>query len=67
MGLPKIRGTLLGVPIIRSTVHSIFGSMLGTPYLVRKTIICVFRDSTPIAANQVEKDMETGDLGSKTF
>ena len=29
-GIPKIRGTLLGVPIIR---HSILGSKLGSPIL----------------------------------
>ena len=30
-GFPKIRGTILGVPIIRITVF--LGSMLGSPYL----------------------------------
>ena len=30
-GFPKIRGTLLGVPIIR--INSILGSILGSPYL----------------------------------
>ena len=29
-GFPKIRGTLLGVPIIRT--YSILGSTLGSPY-----------------------------------
>ena len=30
-GFPKIRGTVLGVPLIR-TNYSILGSMLGCPY-----------------------------------
>ena len=29
---PKIRGTLLGFPIIRIIYYSIFGSILGSPY-----------------------------------
>ena len=30
-GFPKIRGTFLGVPIIRIVIY--WGSMLGSPYL----------------------------------
>ena len=32
MGCPKIRGTILGAPIIRAIVYSVFGSILGSPY-----------------------------------
>ena len=36
-GFPKIRGTILGVPIIR-TIYSILGSILGSPPFWETTI-----------------------------
>ena len=38
-GFPKIRVTLLGVPIRRIIVFCIFGSILGSPYLGQLTYV----------------------------
>ena len=44
-GFPKIRGTILGVPIIRIIVYSILGSRLGSPHLGNYHLFCTWKDS----------------------
>ena len=48
-GFPKIRGTILGVPIIKD--YSILGSVLGSPYLGNyHTSICHHQTPRPYAS-----------------
>ena len=43
---PKVRGTFLGILIIRTIVYIILGSILGFPYFGKVPYVCVCSNSS---------------------